>query len=135
MDSGRSTGGILRLRELIEEHRPEVAFDFRNRFGISYESIGSDISWTEAILLVSVLIRDPSSWLAAAYSEWEYPVSREWMALAHTYELHSAIAARKSPKPYPAPWSDKKNQLGKRNQSSKDVLAKLAQMNPKENDG
>lgn len=136
MDSGSAAGGILKLRELIEEHPAEVAYDFRTRFALSFEDIGQTITWMEAVLLMSVLTKDPSSWFGSARMGWEYPVSREWILLAHTYELQVGIATRKAPKPYPSPWkSDNQNQLGKRNQRRDHVLAKLEQMNPKENDG
>ena len=136
MDAEGTTGGILKLRELIEEHTPEVAFDFRNKFGISYEEIGNSVSWLEAIYLVSVLPRDVSSCLYASQNEWTFAVSREWLVLKDTYELNAAIATRKVPKPYPGPWQAKnENKLGASNQRRDDVLKKLTQMNPKENDG
>ena len=137
MDSGCTNGGILKLRELIEEHPAEFAYDFRSRFGTSFEAIGNEVSWLEAIYLVAVLLRDPDSWLQAVHNDWDYPVSREWMTLAHTYDLHATVNSKNRPKPYPTPWLDANTKrLGsKKPQDRSDVLAKLATMNPKENDG
>lgn len=137
MDSGCANGGILKLRELIEEHPAETAYDFRSRFGISYTDIGGDVSWIEAIYLVAVLLRDPSSWLQAAKNEWDFPVSREWLVATHTYDLHAAINSKSKPKPYPTPYPDvnTKRLKSKAPQDRSSVLAKLEKMNPKENDG
>ena len=137
MDPGCTNGGILKLRELIEEHPAELAYDFRTRFNLSFEAIGVELSWMESIYLVSVLLRDPGSWLTAAKSDWNFPVSREWMVLAHSYDLHAAVNSKNKPKPYPAPWPDANTKRvgSKKPQNRTDVLAKLATMNPKENDG
>ena len=137
LDSGRTTGGILKLRELIEEHSPELAYDFRERFSLSIFDIGNTVTWLEAVYLVSVLLRDPASWLQAARNEWDYPVSREWVVAVHNYDLHAAINSKNKAKPYPTPWpaqNTKRIGSGKR-QANRDVLNKLERMNPKENDG
>lgn len=137
MDPGCTNGGILKLRELIEEHPAEFAYDFRSHFGISYTDIGGDVTWIEAIYLVAVLLRDPASWLQAAKNDWDYPVSREWLVATHTFDLHAAINSKNKPKPYPTPWGDPNTQRlkSKKPQDRSSVLAKLALMNPKENDG
>ena len=136
MDPGCTNGGILKLRELIEEHPAELAYDFRSRFGISYRNIGDQVSWLEAVYLVAVLLRDPGSWLQAVKNEWDYPVSREWLVSAHTYDLHAAVNTKK-PKPYPTPWPDANSQRlrSKKPQERTSVIDRLAKMNPKENDG
>lgn len=137
MDSGCTTGGILKLRELIEEHPAELAYDLRSRFSLSVEDIGNRITYLEAIYLVSVLERDPSSWLQAAKNEWTQPVSKEWMILANVYDLLAAVNSKKKPKPYPRPWPDSgTTRLGsKKPQKRSDVITALERMNPKENDG
>ena len=137
MDSGCTPGGIFKLRELIEEHPGEIAYDFRSKFGISFEAIGNEVSWLEAICLASVLFRDPTSWLQARVNNWDYPVSREWMVQTHTYDLHAQVNSKNKPKPYPTPWlnANSKRLGSKTPQSRQDVLAKLEHMNPKENDG
>lgn len=137
MDTGCTTGGILQLRELIEEHPAELAYDFRHRFGLTYEAIGVSLSWLEAILLVSILLRDTSSWLHAAKASWDYPVTREWIVSAHTYDLLAAVNSKKPPKPYPAPWPDKNSKkIGSKTAMTADaVKSRLEMMNPKESDG
>ncbi len=134
MDSGCTCGGILRLLELYKAHPAEFAFDFRSRFQTSFEQIGVTVSWLEAVYLVSVLMRDPSSWLCAARSEWEFPASREFMVLAHTYDLTARINSKQRPKPYPTPWENaNKTKIGsKKPQDRNTVLSVLERMNPKE---
>lgn len=138
MDSGCTCGGICKLRELIEEHPAEIAYDFRHRFNLSFEDIGVSVSWREAILLTSVLVRDPGSWVCAVWSDWDYPVSREWIVSSHVYDLLAAVNSRKGrrPKPYPNPFPSKSSKrIGKTLKSSREVKRLLALMNPKENDG
>ena len=135
MDWRRTCGGILKLRELIEEHPAEFAYDFRSRFGLSYQDIGDKVSYLEAILLVSILLKDTSSWLQSVLSGWDYPVSREWIVAAHSYDLQAlAHSGRgKKPKPYPNPFPSKERiRVGKTNLTNAEVRALLAKMNPKE---
>lgn len=136
MDSRCLNGGILKLRELIEEHPSELAYDFRSRFGLSVYEIGNGVTWLEAILLVAVLLRDPTSWIQAAVNDWDFPVSREWIVQAHTYDLLHAVNSKNKPKPYPTPWVPEGTQkLGSKKQTRSNVLDKLERMNPKESDG
>lgn len=135
MDSGCACGGIFKLRELIEEHPAEFAYDFRHRFNLSMFDIGGPVSWVEAIMLVAVLMRDPSSWLQAAHSGWEFPVSREWIVSAHSYDLLAAVNSGKGkkPKPYPNPFpSANVKRSGKTDLPHDEVVALLRKMNPKE---
>ena len=134
LDSGFTSGGICKLRELIEEYPAEVAYEFRARFNLSMFDIGSSITWLEAVLLVNVIARDNSSWLYARMNDWKYPVSREWIVAAHTYDLLHAVNSKKKPKPYPAPWPDpdKKTIGSGKKQSSEVVRNLLERMNPKE---
>jgi len=135
LDTGCTSGGICRVRELIADHAPEAAYDFRTRFNISIFEIGKTISWLETILLVAVLMRDTSSWLHTAHAKWDYPVSREWIAQAHTFDLLAAINSKKKAKPYPAPWPDpnlSKIGSGTKNSRARELLAR---MNPKETNG
>ena len=82
---------------------------------------------------MTILLRDPSSWLQAADGEWDYPVSREWIVGTHTYDLHAAVNSKK-PKPYPKPWPDENvNKIGsKKTQDRAAVMARLEHMNPQE---
>lgn len=139
MDTGCTGGGILKLRELIEEHPAEFAYDFRTRFNLSFEAIGYEVSWLEAVYLVAILLNDTSSWLGAVRNEWKYPVSREWIALAHTFDLHANMNQKKGSKPvnYPAPWPNTNSKTigSKKPQTRSSVEQALERMNPKEHDG
>lgn len=135
MDAGCPLGGILKLLELIEEHPGELAYDFRSRFGLSIEAIGDTVTFGEAVLLVSVMLRDPSSWTQAAWSGWKYPVSREWIVASHSYDLQSAVNSGKGrkPKPYPNPFpSTDGKRSGRTNLPPAEVKKLLARMNPEE---
>lgn len=134
MDSGHTTGGILKLREIIAEHTSEIAYDFRTQFNLSIFDAGDKYTWLEAVHLVAILLRDMGSWTHASVVEWEYPVSREWIVSAHTYDLLAAVNTKKKPKPYPAPWPEAGlNKIGgKIKQDRKTVIERLRQMNPKE---
>ena len=135
MDSGCTSGGILKLRELIEEHPAELAYDLRSKCGVSIDHIGSTVSYREAILLVSVLMRMSDSWLQSVSSGWDYPVSREWIVSAHIYDLTAAVNSGKGkkPKPYPNPFPNT-NQVrtGRTDRSPAEVRELLERMNPKE---
>lgn len=135
MDPGGKPGGIFRLRELIEEHPAELTYDLRERFGLSLDDIGTSVSLRDSVYLVAVMMRDPASWTCAVYSGWDYPVSREWIVAAHTYDLLAMVNSGKGrkPKPYPNPFSNKqKTRIGKTERSPEEVRALLAWMNPKE---
>lgn len=133
LDSGRERGGILKLRELAETHPAELAYDFRTRFNLSFQEIGHTVTWLEAVYLVAVLMRDTSSWLCAAYSDWKYPVTREWIVSAHTYDLHARVNSKQKPRPYPNPFpSNDVQRTGKTDKSFAEVRAILDRMNPKE---
>lgn len=136
MDAGCSSGGILKLRELIEEHTSEIAYDFRERFGVSSSQIGHSVSYTEALLLINILSRDPSSWLSAARRKWDYPVSREWMVMANLVDVMVAANSKKKPKPSPRPWpKEGENRIGKKSQNRDEVIKRLNEMNRGEQDG
>jgi hypothetical protein len=135
LDSGRERGGTCRLLELIEEHRAEITYDFRSRFNLSVLDIGGSVSFHEAALLVSILLRDTSSWLCASYNKWDYPVSREWIVAAHTYDLLSMVNSGKGkkPKPYPTPMKNlNKQRVGKTDLPFEEAVKILERMNPKE---
>lgn len=133
VDSGGPPGGIERLLGLIEEHPTELAYDFRHRFGLSFEEIGRSVTWKEAVFLTVILMRDPSSWLQAAHSGWKHPVSREWIVGSHTYDLLARVNSKNKPKPYPNPFPDSERvRSGKTNKTPAEVRKILEWMNPKE---
>lgn len=91
------------------------------------------MTWLEAILLVSILLQDTNSWVQASKSEWGFPVSREWIVQAHTFDLLATVnSGKKKPKPYPAPWPDPSvNKIGSsKKRSDADVRRLLKMMNP-----
>lgn len=135
LDSRCVSGGSLQLLELIEEHPAELAYEMRARFGLSINDIGFSLTFRECLLLVNVLLRDPSSWLQAARHGWEYPVTREWIVASHTYDLLAAVNSGKGkkPKPYPTPFPNRNvTRVGKTDRSVDEVRAILDWMNPKE---
>lgn len=104
MGAGCINGGILTLRELIEEHPAEFAYDFRSRFNLGIDDIGTRISWREAYLLVIVLLKDSTSWLQAAYNDWSYPVSMEWVMLVQQFDAFAMVNSKRKPQPTKMPW-------------------------------
>lgn len=103
MVAGSILGGILWLFELIEEHRPEFAFDFRTKFNLSIEDLGKTYTYREAFLLTAVLMRDTTSWVQAAVNEWRFPASPEWIMQVQSFDAFVAVNS-KNPKPTPMPW-------------------------------
>lgn len=100
MAEGVGSGGeILGLLDLIEEHRAAVSYDFRTRFHLSAGVIGTEVDWAEAVDLVGILRADPSSAIAAAIEGWDYPISREALAILDLYDL--TMAANSDPKKGP----------------------------------
>lgn len=67
-------------------------------------------------------------------AKWDYPVSREWIVQAHSFDLLAQVnSGKKKPKPYPAPWPDPSvNRIGDNEQrSDADVRRLLKLMNPR----
>lgn len=98
--------------------------------------IGGAVSLLEAKLLIASLLRDTDSKLQAAVNDWDYPVSREWILLAHLYDLTAMINSKNKPKPYPTPYPiDGATRIGRKSQSRNVVLDRLNAMNPKDKNG
>lgn len=134
MEPGWFAGGICKLRELIEEHPSEFAYDFRSRFNIGIQEIGYRVPYSEAILLCAVLLRDPTSWLQAAYNEWKHPASMEWMTLVQQLDAFVAANSKNRVKPTPMPWQGPKR-YGNPSVPEWKVREVLDAMRPKETDG
>lgn len=135
MDSGGRRGGSLKVLELLQDHPIELAYDFRHKFNLSFQDIGTKITLLEAVMLIGGLMQQTDSMLQAKVSGWKFPVSREWSLLADIYDL-LANANFKKPKPYPVPWSSSQGTtIGSSKQSRSDVLKRLEAMNPKESNG
>jgi hypothetical protein len=131
LDTGRTTGGIFRVLEFRENHPGALAYDFRTRFNLSAFEIGDTVSWLEAAYLISQLLQDPSSRLQAAVNKWKYPVTQEWIALIHIFDLLAMANSKKKPKPHPTPWGDaNRNKIGGGNLTRQQVIQQLERMNP-----
>lgn len=133
MDRRNFCGGILWLLELAESHPSEIRADFRSRYNISWDDVGSTVSWLEALHLVNMLIRDPSSWVQASKNGWKYPVSNEWMLLAELFDLTHQVNSKNKVKPLVRPWPDPNSKrVGNAKHSRADILRNLDRMNKKE---
>lgn len=62
------------------------------------------MSWHEAFLLVTILMKDTSSWLQAAYNEWTHPVTPEWIMLVQQFDAFAMVNSKNKPKPTKMPW-------------------------------
>jgi len=108
MDTGRTSGGILTVCEILADYKGPFIYDFRHRFGLGLADLGNTVPWNEVIYLVSVLLSDPTSWLQAAKAGWQHPIDYNWTIQAATYDLLAQVNSKRKPKPWPRPWSDKK---------------------------
>lgn len=100
----RDAPPIIELVELIDEHRAAFDYDWRTRFGMPVEVVGGRrMSWGEACRLLERLMLDPSAHITAAVAGWDYPLSRESIALAGIYNA-TAKAHFKDPSLWPVPW-------------------------------
>ena len=123
MDRWRSTGGIVAVLELVEDHTAAFVYDFRQRFGLGLRDLGTTVPWVEVVYLVAVLLRDPSSWLQVSFNGWHHPVSYEWATHAATYDLLAQVHSKRKPKPYPRPWPNAHNaRKGTPRQDSREIL-------------
>lgn len=87
-------------------------------------------------MLVSVLMRDPTSWTQAAKNGWKHPASFEWMVLAQSFDLLYAVNSKNKTKPLPRPWPDANaKRSGKPAVEESRVREILDAMRPKETDG
>lgn len=68
-------------------------------------------------------------------NEWKYPVTNEWILLAHTHDLHHQVAnGKKKIKPLPKPWPEgNANKIGNtKGHTNEQVIAALRRMNSSE---
>jgi len=134
VDWRSGSGGILWLLELAESYPNEIHADFRSRYHISFEDVGGEVSWREAIYLTNMLLMDPESWLQKSKNGWKHPASYEWMLLAELVDITIRANSKKKTKPIQRPWPDEnQSKIGGSTKLSKaDVLNRLKKMNPKE---
>lgn len=82
-------------------------------------------------MLAAVVLRDPTSWLQAAYNEWKHPASMEWVLLVQQLDAYLAVNS-KNHKPTLMPWQAPITS-GKPAVSESRVREILDAMRPKEN--
>lgn len=130
----RFRGGICGLLDLIEEHRGPLEYDFRTRFSGITEGLAGvpeQMGWGELLRQVTILRADPSSALAAALAGWDYPISREALAILDLYDL--TMAANSDPKKRVAPHtgrpfntsSKRTRQVGKTNGRTREQVVEI----------
>jgi len=120
-------GGILTVLELIKNHKAAFVYDFRHRFGFGLDDIGTKLPWNEVLLLLTVLLRDPTSWLQTSVHKWHHPVSYEWATNAAVYDLLAQVHSKRKPKPFPRPWATGAGKGGRRGTvraDAREILAK-----------
>jgi hypothetical protein len=133
MDTRCFIGGILRFRELLEQHPVALAADFRNRYTLSIFEAGETYSYKEAIYLAAALLNDTNSLFFASYHEWDYPASQEFLALADLFDLTFAINSKKKKQKYRRPFKIEKEgvtRYGQTTKSKEDIEKILRKMNP-----
>lgn len=128
MDWWCTAGGIVRVLEIIEDHKPAFIYDFRSRFNLGLDDLGRALPWAEVVYLVAVLVRDPSSWLQTSLNGWHHPISYEWAVNVATYDLLAQVNTKKGrkAKPYPRPWptGDGKARKGTTRGDARDILSR-----------
>lgn len=73
---------------------------------MSVDDIGVAMTFGEAIALLDVLHEDTTSWVFAAQAKWDFPASREFLAIADLFDAFAKANFRR-PDPYPRPTPDK----------------------------
>lgn len=126
MVAGCSAGGILQLLELIEEHPVEAARDFREKFHIPIGEIGRTVTYGEAVLLASSLMRDPTSWLQASSAGWEHPTSWGAIILYDLFDLQlrSKLKNAADFHSYPRPWNTSRRRSNLNARQARAILKK-----------
>lgn len=87
------------------------------------------MSWREALDLVTELAGDPSSHVAAALAGWQFPASREWLALKVMADNYvAAKTSRRGAKLHQMldPTDKPKKHVGTAAMSTTDMQAVLA---------
>jgi hypothetical protein len=111
---------------LIDAHRAAFEYDWRARFRKPLRIVGRSMTWGEASRLTMRLARDTSSEVGASLAGWQYPVSRQALAIFDLYDA-TANAHFKKPKPYPRPWDPAPKRYGNASLSITEVRAVLNQ--------
>ncbi len=102
--AGGAPGGIVRLLDVVEEHRAALRFDFRDRFGLSLDDAGDRYSFGEAIDLTLELLETQGTRSHAAVRRWSYPLSHADAMLQHLVELEARWWKAKGSPPLSLGW-------------------------------
>lgn len=125
MDARSKSGGILTVLEVIDTHKAAFVYDFRHRFGVGLQDLGTVIPWDEVVSLASVLLADPTSWLQAARSKWQHPIDYNWTVLTATYDLLAQVHSKRKPQPWPRPWpTSSATRVGRTRRDARAILAR-----------
>lgn len=93
-------------------HRGAFEYDWRTRFREPLSSVPECIGWGEAWRLFVELMGDPSSHVAASVAGWQYPLSREGIALLDLFDMTGRASWGKKHKAHPRPWDDPPKKFG-----------------------
>lgn len=108
------------LGQIVQDHEAELVYDLR-KLGVNPAEVDLD----ELLLLVEMLLRDPTSWLHTAVAKWKHPISHEWTVLVSLYELLAQVNTRKGRKAprFPKPWPDANvTAKGKTRKDAREIL-------------
>jgi hypothetical protein len=121
LDGAHSSPKSIFLNELVKDHEPALVYDLR-KLGVNPKKVDFD----ELVLLVDMLLRDPSSWTHASVAKWKHPISYEWAVLVGQYDLLAQVhSGKRKPKPFPRPWPDPdQRQKGKVRADARELLLK-----------
>lgn len=96
----------------MHAHRGAFEYDWRTRFHLPLAAVGRAMGWGEAYRLTQRLAGDPSSAVATALNDWDYPMTREAMVLADVFDSSEANRVGRKAKAYPRPWSKTRRTYG-----------------------
>lgn len=106
--AGGAPGGIVRLLDVVEEHRAALRFDFRDRFGLSLDDAGDGYTFAEAIDLALGLLETQGTRSHAVVRDWLYPLALTDQWLQQLVELLGAVHRDTKTQPQPItfgwPW-------------------------------
>lgn len=109
MVGARRLGKSTDLRRLIQDHESEFIYDIRLG-GFVAQDIWDKPE--ELTAFIDVSMRNPASYLRAAVLGWDYPISRESMALLDLIDVTGRANAGRKWKPVPRPWKNKGQRIG-----------------------
>ncbi|MHA3682782.1 hypothetical protein ACXR2W_00775 [Leucobacter sp. HY1908] len=87
------------------EYGAALRYDFRARFGLSWDDVGESVSWADAVALVAGLLREFGSQLFSAMSGWAFTASYGELIGALHYRAFMKSAFEEGADAVPFPWS------------------------------